>query len=286
MSKVTVVKSDEEFNQVKAEAGNKLLAIDFSAKWCGPCNQIAPKFNQLSLQFSDICFIKVDVDICQTTAAVYNVTSMPTFIFERNGKVLDSLKGANPAALTSKLESLQNRVGTTTTILGGEMLELGQFMTEKSCLNESEDHPLKGAFEDNDALFLESDCDPELLMSFTFSQMVKLHSIKVKGPTDGSAPKDMKLFINQPSMLDFDGARDGNALQELEFTAEDVQEGNIIPLKFVKLQTVNNITLFFPNNQGDEETTKIQNIVLYGKPVNTTNMSDFQRVAGKAGEAH
>lgn len=286
MSKVNVVKSDEEFTQAKQEAGNKLLAIDFSAKWCGPCNQIAPKFNQLSVQFTDIVFIKVDVDICKTTAALYNITSMPTFVFEKNGKVIDTLKGANPAALTTKLENIQNTLGTSTTIMGGEMVELSQFMVEKTCLNEAEDHPMKWVFEDNEELFLESDCDPELLLTFNFSQMIKLHSIKIKAPDDGSGPKSMKLFINQPSMMDFDGARDGNALQEIEFTKDDIVEGNIVPLKYVKLQAVNNITLFIADNQNDEETTKVANLVLYGKPVNTTNMKDFQRVAGKAGEAH
>lgn len=286
MSNVNIVKSDAEFDQVKMSAGNKLLAIAFSAKWCGPCNQIAPKFNQLSVQFGDIVFVKVDVDICKTTAALYNISSMPTFVFEKDGKVLDTLKGANPAALTTKIESIYNTMGTSTTIMGGEMVELGQFMVQKSCLNEDEEHPISAVFEDNES-FLESDCDPELLMTFTFSQMIKLHSIKVKAPDDGSAPKAMKLYINQPSLMDFDGARDGNALQEIEFSKEDIVEGTIIPLKYVKLQAVNSITLFFGTNQGNEDTTKIQNIVLYGKPAShTTNMRDFQRVSGKAGEAH
>ena len=165
------------------------------------------------------------------------------------------------------------------------MIDLTGYITEKTCLNESEDHTLMNIFEDNDS-YLESDCDAELLMTFTFNQMIKLHSIKVKGFDDGSGPKSMKLFINQPSLLDFDGARDGKALQVIEFSEADIQEAKVIPLKYVKLQAVNSVTLFFPNNHGDDDITKIQKLVLYGKRVNTTNMKDFQRVSGKAGEAH
>lgn len=286
MSRVNVVKTDAEFNKAKSDAKGKTMVIDFSAKWCGPCNTIAPKFNALSNQFVDLVFLKVDVDLCPNTAATYNVSSMPTFIFEKDGNIMDRLKGADPVALTTKIEAIQNMVGTSTTIMGGEMVSLTTLMTSKTCLNESEDHPLKWAFEDNDSLYLESDCDPELLMSFAFSQNVKLHSIKVKGPADGSAPKSLKLFINQPALMDFDGARDSVPLQELELSEEDVANGTVLPLKFVKLQNVSNVTLFFGDNQKDEETTKIQSIVLYGKPVNTTNMKDFQRVSGKAGEAH
>jgi len=285
-SNVVVIKTDPEFAQAKSAAGNKLLVIKFSAKWCGPCNQIAPKFNQLSTQFNEIGFLTVDVDLCTQTAAHYSVTSMPTFVFEKEGKVLETLKGANPQALTAKLEALQNTVGTSTTIMGGEMMDLSNFITAKTCLNECEEHPMKWVFEDDGELYLESDCDPELLMEFTFSQKIKLHSMKLKSFDDGTAPKSMRLFINQPNLMDFDAARDGKALQEIEFNKDDVVDGNIVPLKYVKLQSVNSITVFFPDNMGDEETSKIQNLVFYGKPVNTTNMRDFQRVAGKAGEAH
>nr|CAB3267399.1 thioredoxin-like protein 1 [Phallusia mammillata] len=290
-SKVIVIESDDDFTVKRRECGERLIVIDFHALWCGPCKMIAPKFNQLSLQYPDVAFLKVDVDKCEDTARQYQVTAMPTFKFEHQGKILATFSGADGTKLESKIRELSETVTSLHNAKGDPaiapgMMDLEQFIIEKDCLNESDDHPFKYVFEENKDLYLESDCDPELLMSYTFNQVIRLHSIKLQGPSNGHAPKTMKLFINQPTTMDFDGARDGSPLQEISLTPEDVSEGKVIKLKFVKLQTVNNLTLFIPDNQGGEETTIIERIVLYGKTVSTTNMDDFKRVSGKKGESH
>lgn len=46
-------------------------------------------------------------------------------------------------------------------------------------------------------------------------KLVKLHSLKIKAPTD-KGPKTVKLFINQPRTLDFDQAAGNSSVQELE----------------------------------------------------------------------
>lgn len=51
---------------------------------CGPCQRIAPIFQQLSTKYPRAVFLKVDVDKCQETAAAQGVSAMPTFIFYRN----------------------------------------------------------------------------------------------------------------------------------------------------------------------------------------------------------
>lgn len=51
---------------------------------CGPCQRIAPVFQQLATKYPRAVFIKIDVDQCQETAAAQGVSAMPTFIFYRN----------------------------------------------------------------------------------------------------------------------------------------------------------------------------------------------------------
>lgn len=51
---------------------------------CGPCQRIAPHFEQFPGKYPRAIFLKVDVDKCQDTAASQGVSAMPTFIFYRN----------------------------------------------------------------------------------------------------------------------------------------------------------------------------------------------------------
>jgi len=91
---------------LRASAEGKLVALDFTATWCGPCQMIGPVFHDLSDRMDNVVFVKVDVDEIPDTAAKYSVSAMPTFVFIRSGEVVDRLMGANPAALEEKLQSL------------------------------------------------------------------------------------------------------------------------------------------------------------------------------------
>ncbi|XP_076647139.1 thioredoxin-2 [Halictus rubicundus] len=92
---VAEVMSAEELKTTLENAGSNLVVIDFFAIWCGPCKMIGPKVEELSKELSDVVFLKVDIDELPDIAAQYEVTSMPTFVFIKGGKVLETFSGAN-----------------------------------------------------------------------------------------------------------------------------------------------------------------------------------------------
>ncbi|OQR70327.1 thioredoxin-like [Tropilaelaps mercedesae] len=102
----TLVNEKDEFDEKIGGAGEKLVVVDFFATWCGPCKQAEPIFKRISEQYSDVIFLKVDVDENEDAATEYDIASLPTFIFFKKGEVVDTLMGA----LTSdKLTEAINR---------------------------------------------------------------------------------------------------------------------------------------------------------------------------------
>jgi thioredoxin 1 len=77
------------------------VIADFHASWCGPCHMIRPIYEQLASQNSspEFTFAKIDVDAQQQLAQEYGITAMPTFLLLKDGKVIETIRGANPPAL-------------------------------------------------------------------------------------------------------------------------------------------------------------------------------------------
>ena len=73
-----------------------LTFVDFFATWCGPCQMMGPVIEELSEEFTDIKFVKLNVDMEPELAAQFNVMSIPTFIRMENGKEVKKTLGAMP----------------------------------------------------------------------------------------------------------------------------------------------------------------------------------------------
>lgn len=63
----------------------------FTATWCPPCKKIAPIFTNLSKEFNNILFIKIDIDDFNDLAQEYGISSVPTFAFLRGSEVTDKV---------------------------------------------------------------------------------------------------------------------------------------------------------------------------------------------------
>ncbi len=73
------------------------VVIDFWAEWCAPCHRVSPILDELAGTYADrVRVVKVNVDEEIEIAARYAVRSMPTFLFLRDGQVVDQVVGARP----------------------------------------------------------------------------------------------------------------------------------------------------------------------------------------------
>ena len=55
-----IIKNKAEYDQVLAD--NKSVFVDFYADWCGPCKMVGPVLEEISKDYADIKFVKVNVD--------------------------------------------------------------------------------------------------------------------------------------------------------------------------------------------------------------------------------
>ncbi|KAI9259485.1 galactose-binding domain-like protein [Phascolomyces articulosus] len=123
------------------------------------------------------------------------------------------------------------------------------------CLNEAEPDTGKSVIKpwnerlDNEK-FVESDADEQLILFVPFTGSVKLRSICLRTDRGDQAPSTMKVFINRDD-VDFDVADSYTPVQTWDLVegSNDVVE---YATRITKFTNVRNITLFFPENFGDD----------------------------------
>jgi thioredoxin 1 len=73
--------------------GKEIVVVDFWAAWCGPCQMFASIFENFAKENQDVFCVKVNVDDSPNISKEYQVMSIPTILFIKNGEVVKKQVG-------------------------------------------------------------------------------------------------------------------------------------------------------------------------------------------------
>ena len=91
MSKVIEI-SEENFESEVLKSELPVL-VDFWAPWCGPCRMMGPIVDEIAEENLELKVCKVNVDEASELAIKYDVESIPTLIYFKNGQVRATMIG-------------------------------------------------------------------------------------------------------------------------------------------------------------------------------------------------
>ena len=79
------------------------VLVDFWAEWCGPCKQIAPALDEISVELGDkLTIAKLNIDENPSSPSKYGVRGIPTLILFKGGEVVATKVGALPKSKISE----------------------------------------------------------------------------------------------------------------------------------------------------------------------------------------
>lgn len=96
-TKNAVTVTDETFTEA-IEHADGLAIVDFWATWCGPCRIVGPIVEELADEYAEkgVKVGKVDVDQNPKTASRFGIRSIPSILFFKDGKHVETVVGAVP----------------------------------------------------------------------------------------------------------------------------------------------------------------------------------------------
>lgn len=92
MSVLNITK--ENFEQVKNS--EKTVLLDFFADWCGPCRMVSPIVDEIAEENPQYLVGKINVDAEPELASAFGVSTIPTLVVMKEGKIVNQSAGARP----------------------------------------------------------------------------------------------------------------------------------------------------------------------------------------------
>lgn len=109
VSEIMENNSESPVTSLKSENGLNLV-VDFSATWCGPCQQLKPIFEEVEKEFSGkVDFLTVDIDSMPDLAKEFKVEAVPTIVFiDKSGREVNRIVGfTDKSQLVETIQKMQ-----------------------------------------------------------------------------------------------------------------------------------------------------------------------------------
>ena len=105
-----VIITDQAFEREVLQATGRPVLVDCWAPWCGPCRIIAPVIDQLAAESQgNYRVAKLNVDENPQTASRFQISSIPTMLIFKDGKLVDRLVGVQPKQAIAERLSLASK---------------------------------------------------------------------------------------------------------------------------------------------------------------------------------
>ena len=82
--------------QAEVLNSDKPVLLDFWAPWCGPCRMVVPMVEQIAAERPDVKVGKINIDEEFELARAYGISSIPTLMVLKEGRIVRQSTGAMP----------------------------------------------------------------------------------------------------------------------------------------------------------------------------------------------
>ena len=96
--------SEDNLSAVLAD--NEIVMVQYSARWCGNCRLMKPKFKRLSGENEAIAFVVADAEKFPASRKLANVSNLPTFAAFKNGQLVNQVQTNKEDMLKSLIDEV------------------------------------------------------------------------------------------------------------------------------------------------------------------------------------